>query len=84
MYLVTTPATRTDPEDRELIEETGEGASLFVEAMLDAEEVVVVLMAMDDISEREDIELDCATYFNMDKLKALTEFTEAKIWECEA
>ncbi len=65
MYILTTPATRTDPEDRELHEGPGEGAAAFIEAMFDIQEVVIVTHVTDDYND-EPIELKIEDYFSTD------------------
>ena len=65
MYLKVTKATHTDPEDRELIEEPGEGAAAFIEAMVDCQVRLEVLHVIDDYSD-EMLELQVSDYFSPD------------------
>lgn len=65
MWIRTIPATHTDPEESELMEEPGEAQALFIQEMLDNQEVVETVYALDDYTE-EDIELAMSDYFSSD------------------
>ncbi len=65
MYILTTKATHTDPEDRELIESEGEGAQAMAQVMYDEQFIVASVHVIDDYTDQP-IELQLHNYFSTD------------------
>ncbi len=63
MHILTTPATHTDPEDRELIESEGEGVAAFTKVMFDEQFVVETIHVIDE-RDNQPIELSISDYFS--------------------